>query len=386
MNSIRRFFLLTLIISPLFSITGGNEFSTGLNLSSLLNLPSLNGANYVLLILFFVAFVSVNADQSNTNRVMTIVFMMIFLITFWRHPTFYAFVGMISLFSCLMFFMEDRAGVTNTSGKHWILVYNIYWIYIWISIAVHFFLVGTSVTYFANDRMMGIFKNPNQLAFFVVGVYIMHQAKIRYIKTERFPLFRFCIILLLIILTGSRAALVCILLVHFAAMLIQRRMMYITVLVGLSFVAATVLIGRVGYREFVELISRRDAVAVETVGNERWNIFVNIVEKSSPLELAIGKDVSVGTNGMIYEQKSDNRVIWLDSLVAVILYNWGFLGLTFFVGLIVLEIMRPLPYLKRDYLVLMLYIVGALFFVITDFFPLGFLIIQLRNSPTFERT
>lgn len=386
MKLIRKFFLFVLILSPLLSITGGNEFSTGLNLAFLLNVPSLNFLNYLFQLVFFFAFIAVNADKSNTNRVLVTIFIVIVVLTFWRHPTVFAALGLMSIFAALLYFMEDKAGATFLTDRELVLVYNIYWIYVYLSVAIHFYILATQYFYLANERMMGIFKNPNQLGFFLVSVYLLHQVKIRFIHKERFPLFRFVVLLVLVGLTGSRSALACIVLIHLMSMTMQRRAIYLGVIVILAAIAANIVIERIGFREFIEVVSRREAVAVESVGNSRWAVLQDIFAEFSALELAIGKDVSVGTNGMIYEQRESDSIVWLDSLVGVVLYNWGFLGLVFLLLLCVLEGLRHLPYLRKDYLVLGFFLVSAMFFFISDFFPLGFLIINLKNASLFERS
>lgn len=377
----RKIFLFILIVSPLLSITGVTEFSTGLNLASILNLPSLNPLNYAFLLFFFVLFVALNISKSRRNLLLVGYFVLCILFFFHRYPTIYSFVGMISIFACFLPFMKDKAGLTQLSDGEQRLLYKIYWIYIIASLVVHFYLI-VSGEYYANDRMMGIFKNPNQLAFFLLAFYLMHVLKLKpsdsLFSNWIFPF----LMLVLIVMTGSRSALAAMAGCFFLLPVIRQRWASFTVilaLVGIFFVMAVVYIGT---EQAIEAVSRRDSKSLESVGNMRFQILKEIIKESSDEEIIIGKDVSVGTNGMIHEQNKDGEghIIWLDNLVNVLMYNWGLWGILGYTAFLIVDLTRYFPVVHKDFLVVIFYTVASFFFVLADFFPLIFLVVYLKND------
>jgi hypothetical protein len=381
MTILRKIFLFILIVSPLLSITGGNEFSTGLNLAAILALPSLNPINYVFLLFFLFLFVALNIKRSRRNLALVGYFVLCFLFFFHRHATIYSFLGMISIFACFLPFMKDKAGLTQLTDNEQRLLYRIYWIYIIVSLVVHFYLIVTG-EYYANDRMMGIFKNPNQLGFFLAAFYLMYVLKLKpsesLFSNWIFPLF----ILVLIAMTGSRSALAAMAGCFFLLPVIRQRwasFATILALVGIFFVMAAVYIGT---EDAIEAVSRRDSKSLEAVGNMRFQILEEIIEESSAQEIMTGQDVSVGTNGMIHEQNKigEDHVIWLDNLVNVLMYNWGLWGILGYTVFLMVELTRYFPVVHRDFLVVIFYTVASFFFVLADFFPLVFLVVYLKNE------
>lgn len=366
------------MISPLLSLTGGNEFSTGLNIAALLNLPSLNLVNYLLLTAFFFFFVAVNTRRVLLNILLTISFVFITIIVFPRNISVFALLGLLSIFSCFLIFYRDVSRVTDISDADSRRLFRVYTFYIVVSAIFHFYLL-TTPNYYANDRMMGIFKNPNQMGFFLVAYYLFYNLKIRKEDhwTEHFITIS---ILLLVVLTGSRSALMALISAHLIYSIVLRKWKYLALL----FIGAVVLlIVLVNYSssEIVELLSRRPAAAVAEVGNMRFEIFKEIYQEGTPFDVILGKDVSIGTNGMIYSQKrSGEPIIWLDNLVNVVFYNWGAIGLLFFLILVLLDVLRHFPYMGRSVVVTIFFLVASLFFVLSDFFPLPFLIVYLRND------
>lgn len=382
MRIVRTLFFLILIISPLLSITGGNDFSTGLNLAAVLNLPSLNAVNFLFLLLFFFVFVIYNINKSVIN-LFTTAFCCLCLVVFYpRHPTVFGFIGLISIFSCFIVFMDDNAGLANISSRRLMILYKIYFIFIIASVIIHVYLILTGGgKYYANYRMMGIFKNPNQMGFFIVAFYLLYIFKIKKPGTHAFDYVLPIILLVPLILTGSRSALFAMLAIHVTYFFILKKWRYFFIVIVLSTAPAFFISLFINTSDIIELIAQRDIQNLDSAGNMRMQILEETVHKSSLKETLIGRDASIGTSGMVYEQrKKGEEIIWLDSLVNVLVYNWGFLGLAFLAGMLIYRVLQDLPVMRKSFLITIFFTVSAFFFVLSDFFPLVFLIVLLKND------
>jgi hypothetical protein len=376
----RRIFFIILVVSPLLSITGGNEFSTGLNLAALLNLPSLNFLNYLFQLLFLFLFLFLNTNRSWLNVILTIFFAVFFLFLI-RHPTLFSFIGLISIYSCFLIFMDDRYGLTNLTNDDKKLLFKIYAFYIFISVVIHGFILVNPVIYYANDRMMGIFKNPNQMGFFLVAFYLMYILKIRKPEGSKYDYILPVVLTMLLVMTGSRSAIVAMVAINLIHFFILKRVNYFVVLAALTIIMSTILLSRLGSDDLLAMVSRRDVNALEETGNMRFEIFKDIFKEGSTIEIILGRDVSIGTNGMIFEQKQNSEeIIWLDNLINVLAYNWGVIGILFFTMTSVVFILQNTPVVKMTFLVFVFFFVASLFFVVSDFFPLGFLLVYLKND------
>lgn len=377
---LRQIFFFILLISPLLSLTGGNEFSTGLNLAAILNLPSLNFINYLFQTTFFFLFIILNGSRSTFNFILTICFSIFFVSFFPRHPTIFAFIGLVSIYGCFLVFMEDRSGLTNISTKNTRLLFSAYTLYIIISVIAHF-IIAASDTYFANDRMMGIFKNPNQMGFFLVAYYLIYIFKIRSSAGSRWDYLLPAILLFPLILTGSRSALFAMLMIHIAHFILIRKWSYLTAIALLVFPLIAATTYKLGKDDIIQIISRRDPDAVRADGNMRFKILTDIIEESTHKQILLGKNVSIGTNGMIYEQKkSHQQVKWLDNLINILFYNWGIVGLMFLSFILLTEAHRNLPVVRAQILITIFFLVSACFFLLSDFFPLAFTLVFLKND------
>jgi hypothetical protein len=371
--------LFLLVVSPLLSVTGSNDFSTSLNVASLLNLPSLNFLNYLFLLLFFGAFVVGNVAKTWTNLLFTLAFMVVIIAVMPRHFSFYAFLGVIALLSSFLVFMNDRSGLTDFTKQEFRLLYRIYWFYIAIGVIVHIYLVVRAGHYYANDRMMGIFKNPNQFGFFLVAFYILYAFTINTSLGIK-GYVTFLVIAVLVVLTGSRSALMALLLIHIAYELLNRKWIYLTFLLLVGVIGGFIML-YVDSDKVLAAISRREASAVKDVGNMRLEIFKETWRSSTWDELIIGRDASIGTNGMIFEQRGQSgNIVWLDSLVSALLYNWGLVGLFAFIVITMFDVGTQIPYISRNSMIIVFYVVTSLFFVMGDYFPLPFLIVLLKNN------
>lgn len=380
MTILRKIFFFILIISPALSITGANDFSTGLNLAALLHLPSINPLNYVFLVLFFFTFVGLNAHKSIANILISTCFLLFSLVLL-RHPTPLALLGLVSIFASFLLFMDDKVGLTVISAKDERRLFKIYAVYILVSIAVHVYILLTQSSYYANDRMMGIFKNPNQLGFFIVAFYLLYIIKIKKHKTKFRDYVIPIILFIPVILTGSRSALACLLIIHLCYFFILKKWNYfLFLMLGLA-VTIALASPLIDGREVLETISRRKIDSLNGTGNMRLEILQDFFNEGSFADIAIGKSVSIGTNGMIFEQRMHGeKIIWLDSLINVIAYNWGILGLIFFCLVTLIYALQNFPILKKNFLLLIFFIVASYFFVLADFFPLVFLIVFFKND------
>jgi O-antigen ligase len=375
----RRLFFIILVVSPILSITGGNEFSTGLNLAALLNLPSLNFLNYLFQLFFLFLFLFFNSNRSWLNAILTISFA-VFLLFLFRHPTLFSFIGLTSIYSCFLIFMDDRYGFTNLTSNDAKRLFKIYAFYILISVVIHGFMLANPV-YYANDRMMGIFKNPNQMGFFLVAFYLFYILKIRKPEVSKYDYILPVVLTLLLIMTGSRSAIIAMIAINLIHFFILKKLNYFVVLAVLSIIMSTILFSRLGSDELLAMVSRRDVNALKETGNMRFEIFKDIFKEGSTIEIIMGRDVSIGTNGMIFEQKQNSEeIIWLDNLINVLAYNWGVIGILFFTMTSVAFILQNTPVVKMTFLVFVFFFVASLFFVVSDFFPLGFLLVYLKND------
>ena len=381
----RRIFLYTLLISPLLSLTGGNEFSTGLNLAAILNLPSLNSLNYLLQTVFFFLFIILNTSRGKLNIIFTLCFLGFFIFFFPRHPTVFSFIGLISIFTCFLVFMEDRSGLTHISAKGTKQLFIAYSIYIIISVIAHF-IIAASGEYFANDRMMGIFKNPNQMGFFLVAYYLIYILKIRKPYGSKWDYLLPIIIFLLLVLTGSRSAIVAMFIIHIAHFILIKKWSYLITITLLLVPLAAITSYHLNKQEIIEIVSRRPISTLDDVGNMRFKIFNDIINESSTKQILFGKDVSIGTNGMIYEQKKRNKDIkWLDNLVNVLFYNWGITGLLFLCVILLIDVGKNFPVVKPRILITLFFMIAAFFFLLSDFFPLALTLVYLKNEFSNDR-
>jgi hypothetical protein len=272
--------------------------------------------------------------------------------------------------------MTDSAGITRLSPSECKWLYRIYLFYIILSLGVHIYLLRDPIRYFANDRMMGIFKNPNQLGFFLVAFYLFYILKIRRVSGLQYYMIT-AILFATVILTGSRSALMAIGTIHITDRFINKQWIYLMSLLVFSS-AAIVYLQFTGNAKLIAFISRREVSSISE-GNMRGEIFNNIITTNTLAENCIGKDASIGTNGMIYEQKKNNKpIVWLDSMLNVFLYNWGFLGLGLFFCLAFYDLIKQIPVVNNGSLIIILYLIASCFFVIGDFFP--FMVVFLKNS------
>jgi hypothetical protein len=84
---------------------------------------------------------------------------------------------------------------------------------------------------------------------------------------------------------------------------------------------------------------------------------------------------------MIFEQRGQSgNIVWLDSLVSALLYNWGLVGLFAFIVITMFDVGTQIPYISRNSMIIVFYVVTSLFFVMGDYFPLPFLIVLLKNN------
>jgi len=373
-----KFLLFLLIVSPLLSVTGANDFSTSLNVASLVNLPSLNFINYLFLLIFFVGFVAMNGLKTWTNLIITTCFVIVVILILPRHFSFYAFLGIVAILSSFLVYMNDRSGLTDFDEREFRILFKVYWFYIIVGVVVHVYLVLRS-GYYADYRMMGIFKNPNQFGFFLVAVYIMYVIAIKG-PSEVKGYIVFLAIAFLVVMTGSRSALLALLLIHLMHEFLNRKWVYLATLLPAGIILALFIL-LVDADKVVALISRREVSAVKDVGNMRLEIFKETWRTSTWEELVIGRDASVGTNGMIFEQRGEGSgIIWLDSLVTVLFYNWGLLGLGGFIFMVLIDIGTQIPLITRNAMIISLYVVASLFFVMGDYYPLPFLLVVLKNN------
>jgi hypothetical protein len=280
--------------------------------------------------------------------------------------------------------MNDTAGITVLNQKKIKQLAIIYVFYILFSLIVHFYLLKTS-QYFATERMMGIFKNPNQMGFFLVSVYlivIFYNSKQLINSTIKYSSF-FLFIALPVVLTGSRSALILLLGIFIIERFYDRKYVYLFnfLILGLMSIGFYLLFSDNAWNNLISMISQRKISDLEDVGNERFRIFLNLFDRNI-VEILLGRDSGVGTNAIIYLQKTTNKeIIWLDSLLSVIQYNNGLIGMMIFLMLIFSYITINFIVRRSKVGLLDLFILtSSFFFIISDFNPALPLILMLRNN------
>lgn len=390
--SIGCFYLYFLLISPLLYLTGSAEFVTPLVLSNFISMPSLSGINYIVMLVA----ISTSINIKNTKALLIFLGMLfLFLFLSFRNINdigfIYSLLSQIIIISPAFVFITNRKELSFIDGKFIRKILVTYVFYCLLSIIIHYVILAYATSagiHFPNERMVGIFKNPNHMAAFAILTLILfyYDEHIRSRRSHFFgSVFVEVISILCVYLSGSRSALILLVMIVFYQwfFLLKSRRRFLFVIISFSAGVLYIIYNSPSISELIAIFSKRDVSDLESAGNMRITILFDMLKEFSTVSLISGEGSGEGTAIFIKLQSIlGYKVTWLDSNVNAIIYTYGLLFFVLMYITMIIITMHSL-YFKEIKAMIYLYICWFFwFFNVAEYFPILFiaLIVTARST------
>lgn len=375
-------YLFFLYVSPLLYLTGSAEFVTPLVVSNFINIPSLSGINYIVMIVAIIA--SINIKRTKV-LLMFICMVFLFLFISFRNVNeinfFYSLISQLIIISPAFIFVFSRKQLSFIDEAFVRKILIVYISYCVLSIIIHYFILAYAKSagiHFPNERMVGIFKNPNHMAAFAILTLILSYYLSIHFHRTTFSMGVFVEVLstVCVYLSGSRSALLLLIMIviYKRLFLSKSRVFLFFSIIFASVFSLYVVYHTLSISELIAIFSKRDASELENAGNMRISILIDMLREFSAISLVSGDGSGEGTAVFIKLQSMlGYKVTWLDSNVNAIIYTYGLIFFTFLYFAMIAVTVHSI-YTKEVKAMMYLYICWFFwFFNISEYFPIIFI-------------
>jgi len=333
-NIVRYLIYLTIIATPLFTITEYIAMMQGLYVVSFLEatdyrIKMIKDLALIIIIMLSILYLLLRAKIKMPNIIIIIgLIISSFFIGLANNGLVFSFISLRIYMPILLLIVAFNMLSDNDYEVLYRIIIYLGCSEIFIAISQMIFGVGTGTSFFGiYKRVVGTFAYSNAFAIYMVMVNSILLAKRRNC-IENILLF---ISTILIFISGSAAGIACMCIIYILYILFNKERITIAkLLIAKSIVLFTLII-----IVFMPVITARDGVYSRSAGG-RLVVFFRLLENRTPFEILFGRGIGVGTNTTKYllESKiieSKDTAFISDSQYVSIFAQAGLLGLSVYI-------------------------------------------------------